>query len=217
MFTGIIEEVGVIKEVQHGHRSMQLAVSCTKVLEDVAKGDSIAVDGVCLTVVEFTSTFFRADVMPETFASTTLSAMKPGSHVNLERAISANGRFGGHFVSGHVDQVGEIVSIRPASNAVYVEIRTQRELLPYIMEKGSIAIDGTSLTIFAVKNDTFTISLIPATQKDSQIGRKKVGAKVNIECDILVKYMDRLIFKRHQETLGGGLSMDILAANGFLK
>ncbi|MBB4826011.1 riboflavin synthase [Sporosarcina luteola] len=217
MFTGIIEEIGVLKEVKHGSRSMQLAISCEKVLEDVDQGDSIAVDGVCLTVIEFTSTYFRADVMPETFISTTLSAMKPGSQVNLERAMPANGRFGGHFVSGHVDQVGEIVSIRPASNALYVEIRTQRELLPYMMEKCSVAIDGTSLTIFKVTEDTFTISLIPVTQKDSQIGRKKVGAKVNIECDILVKYMDRLIFKRHDESPEGGLSMDVLAANGFLK
>lgn len=196
---------------------MQLAIHCEKVLQDVNKGDSIAVDGVCLTVVEFTSTFFQADVMPETFTSTTLSAMKPGSHVNLERAIAANGRFGGHFVSGHVDQVGEIVSIKPTSNAVYLEIRAQHQLMPYIIEKGSIAIDGTSLTIFAVRDDTFTISLIPATQKDSQIGRKKVGSKVNIECDMLVKYMDQLLFKRYHDTPGAGLSMDVLAANGFLK
>lgn len=196
---------------------MQLTINCKKVLEDVNKGDSIAVDGVCLTVVEFTTTFFRADVMPETFTSTTLSTMKTGSRVNLERAISANGRFGGHFVSGHVDQVGEIVSIKPSSNAVYMEIRVQHELLPYIMEKGSIAIDGTSLTIFTVRDDTFTISLIPATQKDSQIGRKKVGSNVNIECDMLVKYMEQLLFKRHHVTPEGGLSMDVLAANGFLK
>ncbi|MCG3088779.1 riboflavin synthase [Sporosarcina cyprini] len=217
MFTGIVEEIGVIQEIKRGTHSMQLTIHCKKVLEDVNKGDSIAVDGVCLTVVEFTTTFFRADVMPETFTSTTLSAMKTGSQVNLERAISANGRFGGHFVSGHVDQVGEIVSIKPSSNAVYLEIRVQHELLPYIMEKGSIAIDGTSLTIFAVRDDMFTISLIPATQKDSQIGRKKVGSNVNIECDMLVKYMEQLLFKRHRVTPGGGLSMDMLAANGFLK
>ncbi|WP_318614078.1 riboflavin synthase [Sporosarcina sp. YIM B06819] len=215
MFTGIIEEIGTISAVKSSPNSLQLSIRCSKVLSDVKKGDSLAVNGVCLTVSDFSSNQFTADVMPETVKATTLQALRTGSLVNLERAMAANGRFGGHFVSGHVDGTGEIVSIRQKENAIYMEISVAADLLTYFIPKGSVTVDGTSLTVFEVRQKSFIISLIPVTQEDSIVGRKRAGDRVNVECDMLAKYMERLMtINKGNPT--GGLTMDTLAASGFL-
>ncbi len=194
---------------------MQLSIRCTKVLSDVKKGDSLAVNGVCLTVSDFSSNQFTADVMPETVKATTLQALRTGSPVNLERAMAANGRFGGHIVSGHVDGTGEIVSVRQKENAIYMEISIATELLKYFIPKGSVTVDGTSLTVFGVTDKGFIISLIPVTQDDSIIGRKRTGDRVNVECDMLAKYIERLL-TTNKGNPTGGLTMDTLVASGFL-
>lgn len=215
MFTGIIEEIGTVSSVRSATNSLQLSIRCTKVLSDVKKGDSLAVNGVCLTVSDFSSNQFTADVMPETVKATTLQALRTGSPVNLERAMAANGRFGGHIVSGHVDGTGEIVSVRQKENAIYMEIGIATELLKYFIPKGSVTVDGTSLTIFGVTNEGFIISLIPVTQDDSIIGRKRPGDRVNVECDMLAKYIERLL-TTNKKNPTGGLTMDTLIASGFL-
>jgi riboflavin synthase len=216
LFTGIIEEIGTVSAVRPGTNSLQLSIRCTKVLSDVKKGDSIAVNGVCLTVSDFSSNQFTADVMPETVKATTLQALRTGSTVNLERAMAANGRFGGHIVSGHVDGTGEIVSVRQKENAIYIEITIAAELLKYFIPKGSVTVDGTSLTVFGVTDKGFIISLIPVTQDDSIVGRKRAGDKVNVECDMLAKYIERLMTTTNKEKSTGGLTMDTLVASGFL-
>jgi len=215
LFTGIIEEVGTVSAVRPAANSLQLSIRCNKVLSDVKKGDSLAVNGVCLTVSDFSSNQFTADVMPETVKATTLQALRTGSPVNLERAMAANGRFGGHIVSGHVDGTGEIVSVRQKENAIYMEISIATKLLKYFIPKGSVTVDGTSLTVFGVTSIGFIISLIPVTQGDSIIGRKRAGDRVNVECDMLAKYIERLI-TTDKENPTGGLTMDTLIASGFL-
>lgn len=215
MFTGIIEEIGTISAVKPSSNSLQLAIRCSKVLSDVKKGDSLAVNGVCLTVSDFSSNQFTADVMPETVKATTLRTLGLGSPVNLERAMAANGRFGGHIVSGHVDGTGEIVSIRQKENAVYMEISVAADLLKYFIPKGSVTVDGTSLTVFGVTEKGFIISLIPVTQGDSIVGRKRIGDRVNVECDMFAKYIERLMTTTNGNSTGG-LTMDTLAASGFL-
>lgn len=215
MFTGIVEEIGTVSSVTPGATSLQLTIQCTKVLTDVNKGDSIAVNGVCLTVADYTDRYFTADVMPETVKATTLHELRSGSAVNLERAMAANGRFGGHFVSGHVDGTGEVVSVQQKENAIYMEIGISSELLNYFIPKGSVTVDGTSLTVFGITDRGFIISLIPVTQADSIIGRKQMGDKVNVECDMLAKYIERLLSKK-EEKPQGGVTMDTLVASGFL-
>ena len=199
LFTGIVEEVGTVLSVTSGATSSQLKIKCTKVLSDVKKGDSISVNGVCLTVATYEGNYFIADVMPETVKATTLQELRSGSAVNLERAMAANGRFGGHFVSGHVDGTGEIKSIQPKENAIYMEISVAAEILHYFIPKGSVTVDGTSLTIFGITESGFIISLIPVTQGDSIIGHKQTGDKVNVECDMLAKYIEGLLSKKDGE------------------
>lgn len=216
MFTGIVEEVGSIEAVTRGKNAMQLSIRCTTILTDVHIGDSISVNGVCLTVAQFSNQQFLADVMPETYKATNLHTLRPGSPVNLERAMAANGRFGGHFVSGHVDGTGEIMTVKRMENAIYIDIKMEPAFLKYLMPKGSVTVDGTSLTVFDVTDQGFTISLIPVTQADSIIGQKRVGEHVNIECDMLAKYMERLLTTDKGNTAGGGISIEKLAASGFL-
>lgn len=210
MFTGIVEEKGLIQNVSIGQQAMQLKIAAKTVLQDTKLGDSIAVNGVCLTVTEFSNKHFTADVMPETFRATNLQELKSGEWVNLERAMPANGRFGGHMVSGHIDDVGVIQSIRPQSNAVLIQIKLPEKLAAQCIEKGSITIDGTSLTIFAVTKQSITISLIPHTYKESVLGQKKVGAIVNVETDLMSKYVQHYL--RHNDST---LTMDFLKSNGF--
>lgn len=192
MFTGIVEEVGSISSVQAKPQAMTLTIACSRILEDMKRGDSISINGVCLTVSAFTASTFTVDVIPETVKSSTISGLKIRSRVNLERAMPANGRFGGHFVSGHIDGVGIIRAEKKEANAITKTIELEPHLMKYMMLKGSIAVDGTSLTIFGVGHNTVTISLIPTTQQDSLLGEKGIGARVNIECDLLAKYTERI-------------------------
>lgn len=216
MFTGIVEEVGTIQSIQRNPNSLQFKITCTTFLSDVKPGDSISVNGVCLTVHEHASNYFTADVMPETVKATTLHTLQIGSPVNLERAMAANGRFGGHFVSGHVDGTGEIIAIRCHENAKYMEIKTDKQLRKYFIDKGSVTVDGTSLTIFEITDHGFVISLIPVTQADSIIGEKQLGDFVNIECDMLAKYMENLLERRAEQPATNGITKATLAENGFL-
>ncbi|MEH7380855.1 riboflavin synthase [Bacillus sp. JJ1533] len=193
MFTGIVEEIGKIKAINGSQDSVEMVIQAKKILEDVNLGDSISVNGVCLTVTEFTSDGFTVDVMPETVKSTSLRELQLASAVNLERAMSAGGRFGGHIVSGHVDGIGKIVRKEPKGNAVYYEIEIPEELVQFIIYKGSVAVDGTSLTIFGLTKNTFTLSLIPHTLSETILRKKGVGDIVNIECDMLGKYVSQFM------------------------
>ncbi|MBQ4331359.1 MAG: riboflavin synthase [Spirochaetaceae bacterium] len=220
MFTGIVEEIGTLKAVQKGRHSAVLRIQAKKILEDVHIGDSIAVNGICLTVTEFSQTEFAADVMHETLNRTNLGQLQQGSPVNLERAMAANGRFGGHIVSGHVDGTGTIATITRDDNAIWYTIAAAPEILRYIVEKGSITIDGTSLTVARVDSTSFAISAIPHTVAVTILGRKKVGDQVNLENDIIGKYVEKLMQGGSQssgavEPKKGGITMDFLAANGF--
>lgn len=190
MFTGIIEEKGTIQTFEKkSERAIELTIQATKVLKDVNLGDSIAVNGICLTVTEFTDNYFTVDVMPETVEATSLNDLTVGSFVNLERSMKADGRFGGHFVTGHVDTVGKIVKKEQVENAVYYEITVPAQFMPYFIMKGSIAVDGVSLTIFGVGEQSVTISLIPHTLRETILGEKEVGHIVNIECDVMAKHI----------------------------
>lgn len=212
MFTGIIEEIGQITSIQATADAIALTVQASKVLEDVQLGDSIAVNGVCLTVTTFTSKSFTADVMPETIDATSLRSLKRGSVVNLERAMAANGRFGGHIVSGHVDGVGTLLRKTPKGNAVYVDIQLPKELAVQCIHKGSICVDGISLTIFNVTDTSVTISLIPHTYAETILSKKQVGDIVNIECDLFGKYVQHFMAQRQATS---NISRDFLTQHGF--
>ncbi|GGM34048.1 riboflavin synthase subunit alpha [Paraliobacillus quinghaiensis] len=216
MFTGIVEEKGSIKSVKKQANSLKLSISAATVLSDVKIGDSISVNGVCLTVTSFDQNSFSVDVMPETFRYSSLAKAESGMQVNLERAMHANGRFGGHFVSGHVDTVGEINRIWTEANARYLSITVDKEGLPYVMPKGSITVDGTSLTVFDVTDDSFVISLIPETQQATILGEKQQGDRVNLEYDMLAKYMERLVSAKFSETKTDTLTKDKLQKYGFI-
>ncbi|WP_210365805.1 riboflavin synthase [Bacillus sp. REN3] len=216
MFTGIIEEIGSISNIQHTGESFVLSIEATKVLADVRLGDSIAVNGVCLTVTSFTKNRFTVDVMPETVKATSLKDVKRGSKVNLERAMAAGGRFGGHFVAGHVDGVGVIKSKKKLENAVYYEIEAEQELLKYIILKGSVAVDGTSLTVFGVSEGSFTLSLIPHTLAETVLGFKEPGDIVNIECDMIGKYVGHFLDNQAAARKGSTITAQFLEENGFM-
>lgn len=208
MFTGIIEETGTVKAIRRGSTEAKLIIAASKVLGKKASmgdptdpgiptaiGDSISVNGVCLTVTAMDSTTFTADVMPETFSRSSLGSLRPGSTVNLERAMPAYGRFGGHIVSGHIDGTGTIQDLRRDGNAVWFRIRTTPPILRLIVEKGSIAIDGISLTVADVhpSENTFRVSIIPHTLAQTSLQGKKAGDVVNLETDIIGKYVERLM------------------------
>ena len=193
MFTGIIEELGKVQRITRGSKEQRLVINCKKILEDMHIGDSIAVNGVCLTVVEFNINSFSVDVMNETFSRSGLGELTPRSVVNLERAMAANGRFGGHIVSGHIDGTGKIKSVRQDGNAVWFEISVDSKILRGIVEKGSIAIDGISLTVAAVGPDSFKVSIIPHTLKETVLGSKRVGDRVNLENDVIGKYISKFL------------------------
>lgn len=193
MFTGIIEEIGTVRRLQHSTRSCQLTVAATVVLQNTKIGDSIAVNGVCLTVTDLQADAFTADVMPETLRRSSLGVLRNGSTVNLERAMAANGRFGGHIVSGHIDETGQIASKVPEGNAQIVTISAAPSLLRYIVEKGSIAIDGISLTVAKVTNNSFSVSLIPHTGTCTTLLSKRAGEPVNLETDVIGKYVEKLM------------------------
>lgn len=216
MFTGIIEEIGMIEQIKQSGDAIVMTIQSNKLLHDVQLGDSIAVNGVCLTVTSFDKSRFTVDLMPETVRNTSLRQLTRGSKVNLERAMAAGGRFGGHFVSGHVDGIGEIVKKDPQHNAIYYHIKTDKSLMKYILLKGSIAIDGTSLTVFGVTEDTFTISIIPHTLSETIIGTKGPGDIINIECDMIGKYIEQFIFQRfNQEGSKSTITTSFLEDHGF--
>ena len=192
MFTGIIEEIGTVRRIERGASGARLTIAAKTVLEGTKLGDSIATNGVCLTVVSLTSDSFSADVMAESLRRSNLGALQTGSPVNLERAMPLNGRFGGHIVSGHIDGTGTIASQKREDNAVWVTVRTAASLLRYIVEKGSIAIDGVSLTVAAVDESSFVVSIIPHTGAQTILLDKKPGETVNLECDVIGKYVEKL-------------------------
>ena len=200
MFTGIVEEMGVIKSIRKGASSAVLEIQAQVVLEDVHIGDSIAVNGVCLTATSFTPTTFTADVMHETLNRSSLANLRPGSRVNLERAMAANGRFGGHIVAGHVDGVGTVLQTRKDDNAIWYTIGASPEVLRYVVEKGSITIDGISLTVAKVTDADFSISAIPHTVAVTVLGEKRSGDTVNLETDIIGKYVEKLLTPQAQPT-----------------
>ncbi|WP_042349815.1 riboflavin synthase [Bacillus massiliigorillae] len=212
MFTGIVEDMGKVSAMTQGPNSMQLTIQSSKIVEDVHLGDSIAVNGVCLTVISFTKGSFTVDVMPETVKATSIQSVRIGSVVNLERAMSANGRFGGHFVSGHVDGTGIILRKQKRENAVYIDIRIDESISKYCIPKGSIAIDGISLTIFGIEKQKLTVSLIPHTYEKTLLGLKKENDVVNIENDLLGKYVIHQMERNHSTTT---ISKEFLLQNGF--
>ena len=204
MFTGIIEEVGRLKSLNGG----RIEIFCEKILEDVKIGDSISTNGICLTVVEFGENFFVADVMPETLRKTSLA----DKNFNLERALKVDDRFGGHIVSGHIDGVGKILNIREEGNALLINVTTESSLLKQIAPKGSVALDGISLTVVDAGAKNFSVSMIPHTREVTNFKNKRIGSLVNIETDILAKYVDRLLnFKTESN-----LTKNFLEENGFI-
>ena len=213
MFTGIIEEVGSVQSVGDGC----LAIKARKVLQDVQLGDSIAVNGVCLTVTSFDGNSFQADVMPETIRRTSLSELKTGSPVNLERALTLNTRLGGHIVSGHIDGVGKIVSLREEKNAVLMKISADGDILRYIVEKGSVAIDGVSLTVAYVDSSVFKVSVIPHTASETTLLYKGAGNTVNLECDIIAKYVEKLMGFKTENKKDEDITEEMLLSYGFIQ
>ena len=185
MFTGIIEEIGQLKSLDGG----RIEIACEKILEDIKIGDSINTNGICLTVVDFGEKFFAADIMPETLRKTSLA----DKNFNLERALKLGDRFGGHIVSGHIDGVGKILSIRPEGNALLIDVAAENFLLRQIAAKGSVALDGISLTVVDAGTENFSVSMIPHTREVTNFKFKRVGSFVNIETDVLAKYVDRLL------------------------
>ena len=196
MFTGLIEEVGKISQVKKGANSAIITITAQKVLSDLQVGDSLAVNGICLTVTHLTATDATADMMHETLRRSSLMARPIGSLVNLERAMPANGRFGGHIVSGHIDGTGVIMSIRPDDNAVWFRIRPKPELLRYVVAKGSVTIDGISLTVASVTKEYFDVSIIPHTMAQTNLVAKRIGDVVNLETDCIGKYIEKMLEKR---------------------
>lgn len=199
MFTGIVEEMGTVRRLNQSPNRCELELSASKVLEGTQIGDSIAVNGVCLTVIRLGEEHFTADVMPETLRRSNLGQLKPGSRVNLERAMAANGRFGGHIVAGHIDGTGKIRAMQPEGNAVLVTISATPELLRYVVEKGSITIDGISLTVAKVSHTDFTVSLIPHTGEETTLLKHRPGEIVNLETDIIGKYVEKLLHPQEEK------------------
>ena len=215
MFTGIVEELGTIRSIRRGAASAVLSIGAEAVLSDLRIGDSVAVNGVCLTATGVDGSGFTADVMHETLQRSSLGALGPGSRVNLERAMAADGRFGGHIVSGHIDGTGTITARRQDDNAVWYTVSAPPALLRYIVEKGSVAIDGISLTVASVEADRFSVSVIPHTAAVTLLGAKGPGDVVNLETDIIGKYVERLLRPADTPAARSGISLEFLAENGF--
>jgi riboflavin synthase len=207
LFTGIVEEIGKVSLIQPN----RLTVKAAKVLEDTEPGSSIAVNGICLTVTDFTANSFSVDIQPETLRRTNLGYLKAGDEVNLERAVALGGRMGGHMVQGHIDDTGKIASIRQEQKSKLMTVAAPHPLMRYMAIKGFIAMDGLSLTIAEINADTFTVSLVEFTQKKTTIGKKKVGDTVNLEVDIIAKYVESL-----SKPAGNGVTFDFLQEHGFL-
>lgn len=216
MFTGIIEEVGTVAAVQKNAKSARLTIRGSLIFDDVKLGDSVAVNGVCLTVTEFGNNLFTADVMNETLGRSNLGDLRAGSDVNLERAMRADGRFGGHIVSGHIDGTGVITGMERDDNAVLVTVTAPPGILKYIMEKGSIAIDGISLTVARVSEHSFAVSVIPHTGRETILLGKRIGSTVNLENDVIGKYVGRLLaYPESEAPRKSKLTQEFLINAGF--
>lgn len=217
MFTGIIEEVGIVKELSKKNEFVSIKVECSKVLEETKIGDSISTNGVCLTVIEKGENYFKADIMGETLKRSSLGNCNYGSKVNLERALCFNGRLGGHIVSGHIDGTGEIVSIEDKRDGTWFTIGADKKILKYIIEKGSICIDGISLTVAYVDEKAFKVSIIPHTLKSTSLSDKSINSIVNLECDMVGKYIEKfMIFKeKDDEENKSNVTREFLIENGF--
>lgn len=215
MFTGITEEIGIIRAVRRSACASVLSIGASLVLSDLRIGDSVAVNGVCLTATGKDAGGFTADVMHETLNRSSLGRLVPGSRVNLERAMAADGRFGGHIVSGHIDGTGRITARRQDGNAVWYTVEAVPTLLQYMVEKGSVAIDGVSLTIAAVTETDFSVSLIPHTAGVTILGGKRPGDVVNLETDVIGKYVEKLLRPKQGTGPAGGITLEFLAGNGF--
>lgn len=215
MFTGIVEEVGTVQNIKKGQHSAVLTIEAHQVLEDVKLGDSIAVNGVCLTVTSFSAHSFCADVMHETFHRSSLAQLHRGSHVNLERAMSANGRFGGHIVAGHVDGVGKIIQIHRDDNAIWYTVQIEPKWLRYVVEKGSVTLDGISLTVAQVFADSFSISAIPHTVEQTILRERVQGDIVNVETDVIGKYVEKLMQPAQKQPPHSTITKEFLSRYGF--
>ena len=207
MFTGIVEEIGKVVSVLQG----SLTIAADGVLADMQQGDSMLVNGVCLTVTSFDDSSFSADVMPETLDRTNLGLLRPGDEVNLERPLTPNSQLGGHFVQGHIDDKGRLSSINHNGDALLLSFDVPTRLMPYIVEKGFIAVDGVSLTVVARDTSSFQVSIVGYTRGHTTLGKRGVGDVVNLEVDIIAKYVEQLN-KPH----GGGITLDFLQEHGFL-
>lgn len=215
MFTGIIEEIGTVLSIRGGAGGVRIDIGASQVLEGARSGDSIAVNGVCLTVAPGAG-HFTADVMPETLRRTSLRGLRPGARVNLERAMEAGGRFGGHIVSGHVDACGRVLSLTREGIAELLRVAVPADVAKYIAVKGSVALDGVSLTVTAVDGGSFTVSLIPHTRRSTTLGDLRPGAEVNVEVDMIARYVERLLSApAAAEGVKGGLTLEFLEENGF--
>ena len=221
MFTGIVEEIGEIAAIKRGAASAQVKILCNQVLSDLEIGDSVAVNGVCLTATTIGKSYFEADVMHETLRASSLSNLTSGSKVNLERAMKAGGRFGGHIVSGHIDGTSEILSITPDDNAKIYRLKASPDMLKYIVHKGSVTLDGTSLTVSKVGPTYFEVSLIPHTLSSTILQYKKPGDLINVETDILGRYVEKLLFNSTNSDFPAksdsqsGITEAFLMENGF--
>ncbi len=215
MFTGLIEEIGEIKSIEKGANSARITIKATKVLKDTKIGDSINTNGVCLTVTEFNKDSFSVDVMAETIRRSNLGKLKSGSTVNLERALMASDRLGGHIVSGHIDGIGNVVELLKEDNATWVSVETAEDILKYIVHKGSITIDGISLTVAYVDAQKFKVSIIPHTKGETTLLNKNIGDEVNLECDMLAKYVEKLLKYGEVPKEKKPISRDFLMENGF--
>ncbi|MCK9618723.1 MAG: riboflavin synthase [Lentimicrobiaceae bacterium] len=217
MFTGIIEEIGTLKAISHGQRSATLEISALKVLEGSRVGDSIAVNGICLTVTSIGKGSFIVDAMPETLGRSNLGSLQTGSKINLERALRLGDRLGGHLVSGHIDGEGIIFSFREDDNAIRIRITANQSLLRYIIEKGSVAVDGISLTVTHVDDKSFEVSVIPHTKNETTLCGKRPGERVNLETDMIGKYIERFsgFSADPQIKESKDISIDFLKENGY--
>jgi len=215
MFTGIVEEKGTLRSIQRGAKSSVLTIQGNIVVGDLKIGDSVAVNGICLTATSCTENTFTADAVPETLRRSSLNHLRAGAHVNLERAMSANGRFGGHFVAGHVDGTGVIIGIEKDDNAIWFTVKAEPSLMKYIVEKGSVAIDGISLTVAEVSDESFRVSVIPHTVNATTLSERAVGDIVNLENDVVGKYVEKLMGFEPAPTAQSGLTKDFLTKHGY--
>ncbi|AJD28815.1 riboflavin synthase [Clostridium botulinum] len=216
LFTGIVEEVGRILKIEEGKDFLHISIEGSKVLNPLNIGESVAVNGVCLTVTSFNSNSFTADVMTETLNKSSLGTLSKGSLVNLERAVTLNKPLGGHIVSGHIDGTGEIINMKKEGIATLLEIKAKENLLKYMIPKGSVALDGVSLTLVDIKGKSFTVSLIPHTIEETILVNKNIGDIINIECDVLGKYIYKFMYLKKEEALKNNISLDFLSKTGFL-